>query len=66
MGTAYKHGGVEVIQKTITKDGRRYQCGIGKDKNGYYATTHRARSKSYKSKGGIPHKVLKFIEGTGK
>ena len=57
--------GVEVIQKTITKDGKTYQCGIGQDKDGYYATTHRARSKSYKSKKDIPASVLKRIESTG-
>jgi len=53
------------IQKSITKNGRRYNVGISKDKNGYYAHTHRARSKSYPSKRDIPEKVLKWIESTG-
>jgi hypothetical protein len=45
--------------------GKKYGCSIKKDKDGYYATTHRARSKSYESKDKIPAKVLKFIESTG-
>jgi len=61
----YNHCGVEVLQKTVTKEGKKYQCGIGKDNDGYYATTHRARSKSYHSKRDIPHSVLKFIASTG-
>ena len=61
----YMHCGVEVIQKTVTKEGKKYQCGIAKDKDGYFATTHRARSKSYQSKRDIPHSVLKFIASTG-
>jgi len=55
----------EEVQKSITKDGKRYQVGIGKDDNGYFAYTHRARSKSYTTKKGIPHKDLKFIQSTG-
>ena len=51
--------------KGIVKDGRRYYVGIRKDKDGYYARTHRARSKSYSSKEAIPKKVLAFIESTG-
>ena len=53
------------LQKSITKNGRRYYVGIGKDKDGYYAFTHRARSKSYQRKQDIPARVLKFIESTG-
>ena len=61
----YMHSGVEVIQKTVTKDGKKYGCGIMYDKDGYFATTHRARSKSYPTKKDIPHSVLKRIAGTG-
>lgn len=53
------------LQRSITKNGKRYRVGISKDKNGYYAHTHRARSKSYPSKKDIPAKVLKWIESTG-
>lgn len=55
----------QIIQKSITKNGKRYNVGISKDRNGYYAHTHRARSKSYSSKDKIPTSVLKFIESTG-
>jgi len=54
----------ELIQKSITKNGKRYKVGISKDKNGYYAHTHRARSKSYPNKKDIPEKVLKWIQST--
>ena len=65
MKKPYMHSGVEVLQKTITKDGKRYNCGVGRDKDGYYATTHRMRSKSYPNKSDIPHSVLKRVESTG-
>lgn len=61
----FDHCGIKVIQKSITKDGRRYSCGVAQDNNGFYAATHRARSKSYPSKKDIPHSVLKFIASTG-
>ena len=52
------------LQMSITKNGRRYRVGISRDENGYYAHTHRARSKSYPSKRDIPESVLKWIEST--
>lgn len=55
----------EEIQRTLTKKGKKFNVGIGKDGKGYFAYTHRARSKSYVSKQNIPIKVLKFIESTG-
>ena len=61
----YEHCGVKVLQKSITRDGTRYNCGIMKDKDGFFALTHRARSKSYPSKKDIPVKDLKFIQSTG-
>ena len=60
-----KFQGGELLQRTITREGTRYNCGIGKDKGGYFACTHRARSDSYPSKKAIPKKALKWIEGTG-
>ena len=62
----YKKLYPEIIAKSITRDGKRYDVGIAKDKDGYYAMTHRARTKSYPSKKDIPIKDLKFIESTGK
>jgi len=38
---------------------------LGKDKNGYFVYTHRARSKSHEKPEGIPIKDIKFIETTG-
>lgn len=63
---AIKNGKIiKPLQKSITKDGKKYSVGISQDKNGYYAHTHRARSKSYTDKKDIPIKVLKWIESTG-
>lgn len=38
---------------------------IGADKNGFFAFTHRARSKSFESPDKIPQSVLKRVESTG-
>lgn len=38
---------------------------LGRDKNGVFCYTHRARSKSYKSVESIPQKEIKWIESTG-
>ena len=38
---------------------------LGKDKDGYFVYTHRARSKSYKTPNLIPDSKIKFIETTG-
>ncbi|CUU45549.1 hypothetical protein [Clostridium beijerinckii] len=53
------------LQKSISKGGKKYNVGVGKDDDGYFVHTHRARSKSYKNKSDIPIKDLKFIESTG-
>jgi hypothetical protein len=53
------------LQKSITKEGKKYNVGLGQDDDGYFVHTHRARSKSYKSKQDITVKDLKFIESTG-
>lgn len=53
------------LQKSMTKNGKRYCVGVGKDDDGYFVHTHRARSKSYPRKKDIPIKDLKFIESTG-
>lgn len=55
----------EPLQRSITKDGKRYNVGISQDTNGYYAHTHRMRSKSYADKRDIPASVLKRVESTG-
>jgi hypothetical protein len=53
------------LQKSISKNGKKYGVGVGKDDDGYFVHTHRARSKSYASKKDISAKDLKFIESTG-
>lgn len=53
------------LAKSITKNGKKYQVGIGKDDDGWFAHTHRARSKSYPTKSDIPVKDLEFIKSTG-
>lgn len=45
--------------------GQVNECSIKKDKDGWYATTHRARSKSYPSKSAIPTSVKKWVGSTG-
>jgi hypothetical protein len=55
----------KVLQRSIKKDGIKYGVTIAKDEDGYFATTHRSRSKSYPTKSGIPKTVLKRIESTG-
>lgn len=59
-----KHG-IQRVKDFPTKNGVRYGCSIGQDKNGFFAYTHRARSKSYENQLDIPVKDLKFIESTG-
>jgi hypothetical protein len=56
---------IKQVQKGINKDGIKFEVSIGKDEDGYFAYTHRSRSKSYKAKKDIPKSVLKRIESTG-
>lgn len=45
--------------------GRYAGVSIGRDEDGFFAATHRARSKSFESPGVIPAKTLKWIKSTG-
>lgn len=38
---------------------------LGRDKDGYYVYTHRARSKSYPTPAKIPHSKVTFVSSTG-
>lgn len=40
-------------------------CSMGRDKDGFYVYTHRARSKSYPRPGAIPKDRVRFVESTG-
>ena len=42
-----------------------FECSLGKDKDGYFCYTHRARSKSYPTPQQIPKSKIEFIESTG-
>lgn len=57
----------KVLQKGIAKSNnvKPYGVSVGKDPNGYFVYTQRARSKSYQSQEKIPKKDLKFIDSTG-
>ena len=55
----------EEAKQMATVKGVRYGCSVKQDSKGWYAYTHRARSKSYPARDKIPTKVLKFISSTG-
>ncbi len=40
------------------------QCSLGKDKDGYFAYTHRARTNSYSDPHKIPKSKIEFINST--
>lgn len=45
--------------------GRHLKCSMGRDDDGFYVYTHRARSKSYPRPSAIPRDRIKFIGSTG-
>lgn len=57
---------VALNEVTFPKQSGRYNgVSIGRDKDGFFATTHRARSKSYPVPREIPDSKIRFIESTG-
>lgn len=57
---------VKVNEITSPRHSGRYRgISIGRDKDGFFAATHRARSKSFSNPQAIPDKSIKFIESTG-
>lgn len=57
---------LNVGEMTWCKHSGRYNgVSIGRDEDGYFAATHRARSESYPSPGEIPMRKLKWIRSTG-
>ena len=53
-------------EMTYCKHSGRYNgVSIGRDDDGYFATTHRARSESYSSPREIPASKLRWIRSTG-
>lgn len=47
------------------QSGRFDGVSIGRDRRGYFVFTHRARSKSYVSRGKIPNNIIRYIKSTG-
>lgn len=57
---------LQVGEITYCRHAGRYNgVSIGRDDDGYFAMTHRARSESYSSPDKIPMKTLKWIRSTG-
>ena len=50
---------------TPRQSGRYRGTSIGKDGDGFFVTTHRARTKSYTILAKIPDNKIKFIRSTG-
>jgi hypothetical protein len=55
---------IDKMEKAGVKD-KLDGVSLGKDKDGYFVYTHRARSKSYAKAESIPVKDVKFVESTG-
>lgn len=47
------------------QSGRYAGTSVGRDREGYFVTTHRARSKSYPNPIKIPDSKIKVIKSTG-
>jgi hypothetical protein len=57
---------LEVGKYTTPRTSEKFRgVSVGLDKDGYFVTTHRAKSKSYPSIDKIPKSVIKFIKSTG-
>lgn len=57
---------LEIGEATYPKQSGRYAgCSVGRDKQGYFVFTHRARSPSYDTPQQIPDSRIKWIESTG-
>ncbi|HHV98595.1 MAG TPA: hypothetical protein GXX36_03320 [Clostridiaceae bacterium] len=54
-----------IIQTSVTRNGKKYNVRIAKDKNGYYACALRVRTRSYPSIDDIPVSALKRVEKIG-
>lgn len=44
--------------------GKKPGCSLGRDKDGFYVYTHRARSKSFPRPSAIPKDKIKFVDST--
>lgn len=60
-----KQANVSTTDDPAGKDARFDGVSLKQDDDGYYVTTHRARSKSYPTPEAIPQSKVDFIESTG-
>lgn len=57
---------LEIYDITFPGQSGRYGgVSVGRDEDGYFVMTHRARSKSYPAVGDIPESVIRWVESTG-
>lgn len=57
---------LNIGEQTYCRHSGRYNgVSIGRDEDGYFVATHRARSESYDSPDKIPAKKLAWIRSTG-
>lgn len=57
---------LKVNEITAPRTSGRYRgTSIARDRNGFFVTTHRARSKSYSSLASIPDSKIAFVRSTG-
>lgn len=61
----YEKDDFENVEKSPRNKKLADECSIGKDEDGYFAYTHRARTKSYPKQDDIPKTRIKFINSTG-
>lgn len=57
---------LKLNEMTTPRTSGRYKgVSVGRDKDGFFVTTHRARSKSYLTLAKIPDAKIKWVESTG-
>jgi 2'-5' RNA ligase len=66
VGWVGPHDYDKAIRRLTSKDPRFEGTSLKQDDDGWYVSTHRARSDSYDSPEAIPQKDVDFIESTGK
>lgn len=59
-----KHINVKKPESFLKKSKKAGSVCLAKDKGGFYVYSHRWRSKSYKTIGGITKKIIEFAEST--
>ena len=66
MGVRKRATALGMNEITTPRQSGRYRgASVGRDSNGFFLMTHRARSKSYPALSKIPDKTVTFIRSTG-